>query len=284
MKLSELKNSYLKELKSIYSVSEIDSIFYWVAEKIIGKPASILRMTHDEEWADFDEKKLLFSYNLWELKNHKPIQYILGETEFYGFKFFVNESVLIPRPETEELIEWILTHKLNPECKILDIGTGSGCIPIVLKKKWTNSDIYALDISKDALKTAKNNAEYHQTEIQFLEADFLEMNFSKLPQFDLIVSNPPYISKVEKERMDRNVTGFEPDSALFVPDSDPLLFYRRICEMAHQKLNEHGKVYVEINQDLALETKELFDKHFEEVELKKDISGNYRMICAKGLK
>lgn len=284
MKLSELKNSYLKELKSIYSVSEIDSIFYWVAEKIIGKPASILRMTHDEEWSDFDEKKLLFSYNLWELKNHKPIQYILGETEFYGFKFFVNESVLIPRPETEELIEWILTHKLNPECKILDIGTGSGCIPIVLKKKWTNSDIYALDISKDALKTAKNNAEYHQTEIQFLEADFLEMNFSKLPQFDLIVSNPPYISKVEKERMDRNVTGFEPDSALFVPDSDPLLFYRRICEMAHQKLNEHGKVYVEINQDLALETKELFDKHFEEVELKKDISGNYRMICAKGLK
>jgi|26BtaG_2_1085354.scaffolds.fasta_scaffold00053_20 release factor glutamine methyltransferase len=284
MKLSELKNSYLKELKSIYSVSEIDSIFYWVAEKIIGKPASILRMTHDEEWADFDEKKLLFSYNLWELKNHKPIQYILGETEFYGFKFFVNESVLIPRPETEELIEWILTHKLNPECKILDIGTGSGCIPIVLKKKWTNSDIYALDISKDALKTAKNNAEYHQTEIQFLEADFLEMNFSKLPQFDLIVSNPPYISKVEKERMDRNVTGFEPDSALFVPDSDPLLFYRRICEMAYQKLNEHGKVYVEINQDLALETKELFDKHFEEVELKKDISGNYRMICAKGLK
>lgn len=284
MKLSELKNSYLKELKSIYSVSEIDSIFYWVAEKIIGKPASILRMTHDEEWSDFDEKKLLFSYNLWELKNHKPIQYILGETEFYGFKFFVNESVLIPRPETEELIEWILTHKLNPECKILDIGTGSGCIPIVLKKKWTNSDIYALDISKDALKTAKNNAEYHQTEIQFLEADFLEMNFSKLPQFDLIVSNPPYISKVEKERMDRNVTGFEPDSALFVPDSDPLLFYRRICELAHQKLNEHGKVYVEINQDLALETKELFDKHFEEVELKKDISGNYRMICAKGLK
>lgn len=284
MKLSELKNSYLKELKSIYSVSEIDSIFYWVAEKIIGKPASILRMTHDEEWADFDEKKILFSHNLWELKNHKPIQYILGETEFYGFKFFVNESVLIPRPETEELIEWILTHKLNPECKILDIGTGSGCIPIVLKKKWTNSDIYALDISKDALKTAKNNAEYHQTEIQFLEADFLEMNFSKLPQFDLIVSNPPYISKVEKERMDRNVTGFEPDSALFVPDSDPLLFYRRICEMAHQKLNEHGKVYVEINQDLALETKELFDKHFEEVELKKDISGNYRMICAKGLK
>lgn len=284
MKLSDLKNSYHSELKSLYSASEIDTLFFWIAEKIIGKPASILKLTHDEEWSDFEEKKLLFLFNLYELKNHKPVQYILGETEFYGMRFFVNESVLIPRPETEELIEWILNDDPNPQSKIIDIGTGSGCIPIILKRKIPSSDVYALDISEKALNTAKNNAEYHQTNIEFLKDNFLEMDFSNFPEFDIIVSNPPYISENEKPEMKDSVTDFEPNIALFVPDSDALIFYKRICELAELKLAPKGKIYVEINQYLALETVEIFNRTFSIVEIKKDISGNQRMICAHGLK
>lgn len=280
MKLSELKNSYQKELKDLYSESEIDTLFYWIAEKIIGKPVSILRNTHNEEWSDFEEKKLLFLFNLYELKNKKPIQYILGETEFFGIKFFVNQNVLIPRPETEELIEWILNSNSNSESVIIDIGTGSGCIPIVLKKNLPSAKMYALDISEKAIETAENNAEFHQTKVKFLCEDFLTFDYSTLPKFDVIVSNPPYISENEKNTMAQSVTEFEPNLALFVPDEDALLFYRKICEFAKEKLKEDGKVFVEINQNLKNETVQLFQNYFENVEIKKDISGNDRMICA----
>jgi len=278
MKLTELRNSYQKELQSIYSETEIDRIFFWIAEKILDKPEHILKLALEEEWREFEEKKNQFLFKLMLLKEHKPIQYIIGETEFYGMKFFVNENVLIPRPETEELVEWILKDVKNAELKIIDIGTGSGCIPIVLKKNLPNAAVWAMDFSEKAIETAKINAEYHQTEIQFLQNDFLNMDFKELPEFDIIVSNPPYISEDEKSKMDENVVKFEPHSALFVPDENPLIFYERILEFAKQKLKPNGKIYVEINQNLAEETKGLFQNNFKNTELKKDISENFRMI------
>lgn len=278
MKLSALHNSYRNELKSIYSSSEIDRIFFWVAEKILDKPEHILRLALDEEWREFEEKKNQFLFKLMLLKDHKPIQYILGETEFYGMKFFVNENVLIPRPETEELIEWIIKNTENSSLKIIDIGTGSSCIAVTLKKNLPNSEVFALDFSDKALEIAKINAEYHETEIQFFQNDFLNMDFKELPEFDIIVSNPPYISETEKNSMDENVVKFEPHSALFVSDENPLIFYERIVEFAKQKLKPNGKIYVEINQNLARETKELFENNFNNTEMKMDISGNYRMI------
>lgn len=280
MKLLELKNLFHKELNSIYSESEIDMIFFWLAEKIVDKPASMIKLALNEEWTEFEQNKNRFIFQLMELKTHKPFQYVLGETEFYGLKFFVNENVLIPRPETEELVEWILQDNPNFNGKIIDIGTGSGCIPITLKKHLHSAEISALDFSEKVLEVTKNNAGFHQIEIEFIHADFLKMDFSALTNFDIIVSNPPYIAQSEKNSMDKNVTEFEPASALFVPDDDTLIFYERIVEFAQENLNPNGKIYVEINQNLAKETEVLFQNHFNFVELKKDISGNYRMLKA----
>lgn len=283
MKLRELRDLYRKELKSIYTQSEVDLLFYWVAESIIDKPQSILQLALEEEWHEFEERKNQFLFKLLLLKAQKPVQYIVGETEFYGMKFFVNEGVLIPRPETEELIEWILND--HPKMgHIIDIGTGSGCIPIVLKKNRPDATVYSLDFSEKALRIAQNNAQYHRTEINFLEADFLTMDFSDFPDWDLIVSNPPYIAEREKADMDALVLENEPESALFVPDEDPLIFYKRIIELARAKLKPDGMVYVEINQQLGEATQNLFQSFFVEVELRKDISGHDRMIRASKLK
>lgn len=279
MKLADLRKLFRDELKTIYSSSESDILFFRLAEKIIRKPESMLRLAlEEEEWPEFEERKNLFLLYLLELKKHKPFQYVIGETEFYGMKFFVNENVLIPRPETEELIEWILNDASNSQLKIIDIGTGSGCIPVVLKKQMPAAEIYALDFSEKALNLAKINADYHQTEIHFLQDDFLNMHFDSLPEFDIIVSNPPYISENEKSGMDANVVKFEPHAALFVPDDHALIFYERIIEFAQQKLKSNGNIYVEINQNLAHETEELFQNNFKNTVLKKDISGNFRMI------
>ncbi len=311
MKLLELKNLFHQELNSIYSESEIETIFYWVAETNFDKPVSMLKLALNEEWPEFEEHKNRFLFQLMELKTRKPVQYVVGETEFYGLKFFVNEHVLNPRPETEELVEWILNDRhlelpspprriegqpakpqpRHPELveghinqtegqKIIDIGTGSGCIPITLKKYLPETEVYALDFSEKTLETAKKNAGYHQTEIQFLHTDFLNMDFSVLPDFDTIVSNPPYIAQSEKSSMEKNVLDFEPNAALFVPDEDPLIFYKRIIKLAQEKLKPSGKIYVEINQNLADETLELFQNHFRFTELRKDISGNFRMLKA----
>lgn len=284
MKLLELKNLFQKELNEIYSESEIDILFFWLAEKNLEKPASMLKLALNEEWHEFEENRNRFLFQLMQLKTHKPFQYVLGETEFYGLKFFVNENVLIPRPETEELVEWIINDSRHTEPvevqKIIDIGTGSGCIPITLKKHLPSSEISALDFSEKALAVAKNNSGFHQTKIEFIHSDFLKMDFSALPKFDTIVSNPPYIADSERNSMDKNVLEFEPASALFVPDNNALIFYKRIVEFAQENLNPNGKIYIEINQNLAKETEELFQKNFNSVELKKDISGNYRMLKA----
>lgn len=278
MKLAEFRSLYQKELQSLHSENEIDLMFYWITEKILDKPESVLRHLLEEELPELEENKNVFLFKLIQLKEQKPLQYITGETEFYGMKFFVNESVLIPRPETEELIEWILKDVKNSNLQILDVGTGSGCIPIVLKKNLPQAEILAMDISEKALETALLNVKYHRTEINFLQTDFLNMSFENLPEFDIIVSNPPYIGETEKLEMNENVVKFEPHSALFVPDENTLVFYKKIIELAKLKLKPKGKIYVEINQRLAQETFDLFQNEFPNTELRKDISGNYRMI------
>jgi len=281
MNLKEILTTFKEELAEIYSNSEIEFIFFWLAEKNLERPASLLKLAVDDEWDKVQESNARFIFQLIELKKHTPFQYVIGETEFYGLNFFVNENVLIPRPETEELIEWILQDNPNFSGKMLDIGTGSGCIPITLKKHITNAEIYALDFSEKALQTAQNNAGFHQTEIEFIQMDFLNFDENKLPKLDIIISNPPYIAESEKSEMHENVLKFEPNSALFVPDQNPLIFYQKIAEFAQMNLNPNGQIYLEINQKLGLETENIFKNLGYETELRKDISGNYRMIKAR---
>lgn len=256
-------------------------MFYWIAEKIIGKPSSILKLALEEEWYEFEEKKNQFLFQLMLLREKKPIQYIFGETEFYGLRFFVNENVLIPRPETEELIEQILLSHPKSQVKILDIGTGSGCIPIVLKKHLPQSSVSAIDVSEKALELAKVNAEYHQTDIDFLHMDFLRDPTKDLPKFDIIVSNPPYIAQSEADEIFDQVKNFEPKIALFVPDENPLIFYQKIADFAQNHLHADGKIFVEINQHLGKATQTIFEKQYKQVKLIKDLSGNDRIIIAE---
>ena len=222
-----------------------------------------------------------------ELKKGRPLQYILGEAWFYKYPFKVNESVLIPRPETEELIEWVLSYiKNSPLNKtaitILDIGTGSGCIPITLKKEIPELQITSIDVSTDALVTAKENAVSLQTEIEFRTLDFLnESSWNDLNMYDILISNPPYIPVNEKETLSLNVREYEPHQALFTPENQPLLFYHKIAEFGKSHLQSGGAVFLELHQNFAEKTKHLFEeKNYKNVEIKKDISGNDRMLKA----
>jgi release factor glutamine methyltransferase len=269
---------------------EIESFFYIILESFHNKKRIDLALYPEME---MDALQLLrWQSTLAELKKEKPLQYIVGETEFYGLPFLVNENTLIPRPETEELVELIIkSYNLQPTTynpKILDIGTGSGCIAISLAKNLTNSQVFAIDVSEKALTTAKKNAEINEVTINFIQADILKVDDlenlsnsnSKLPsQYDVIVSNPPYVRNLEKSEIKPNVLEYEPHLALFVDDSDALLFYRKIAELAKKNLKENGKLYFEINQYLGKETVELLENlGFNDVVLKKDIYGNDRII------
>ncbi|WP_394758076.1 peptide chain release factor N(5)-glutamine methyltransferase, partial [Flavobacterium sp.] len=203
-------------------------------------------------------------------------------TEFFSLPFYVNENTLIPRPETEELVDWILSNnRINEstnQIKILDIGTGSGCIAISLAKNLPNANVHAIDVSEKALATAKKNAERNNVTITFIEKNILETE-DLLNTFDIIVSNPPYVRNLEKKEIHKNVLEYEPHLALFVEDNDALLFYRKIAELATKNLSENGQLYFEINQYLGKEMVELLEKYnFKNIELKKDIYGNDRMI------
>ena len=220
-----------------------------------------------------------------ELKKYRPIQYILGETEFYGLKFKVDENVLIPRPETEELVEWIIKEeKPQPSYQLLDIGTGSGCIAIALAKHLSGAKVFALDISDKALNVARQNAMMNQMEAYFFQYDILENEpfpFSS-SGFDCIVSNPPYVALKEKAAMEKNVLDYEPHQALFVPDENPLLFYERIADFSRNHLKENGSLYFETNSLYGqAAAKMLENRNFRSVKLLKDISGNDRIIIAK---
>ena len=219
-----------------------------------------------------------------QLKTGKPYQQILGETEFYGLKFFVDEHVLIPRPETEELLELAIAKikdsgLAKKDFKILDIGTGSGIIPIVLKKHFPEAIISAIDFSENALKTAKRNADFHQVEINFIHQNYLKSDLTEV--YDVIISNPPYIGMDEKDEIAYSVKEFEPKMALFSPTSNALICYEKIAEDCKNHLAENGMVFLEINQKLGKETLELFTNVLSETELIKDLSGNERFVWGR---
>lgn len=282
MKLKEVQNIFHNELDVIYGKEEVNSFFYLLTEEFLEMNRLAFSIQPKFVISKVEEQ-LLFDV-LSELKRGRPIQYILGKTEFYGLPFKVNEYTLIPRPETEELVDWILSkHRKDQTINILDVGTGTGCIAISIAKHWPHAQVYALDISKEALDIAKENAVINDTKITFLEGDILNRNnwnlvFKEL-KFDIIVSNPPYVRHLEKKEIKNNVLQHEPHLALFVDDDDPLLFYKAISEFALKYLKKEGQLYFEINQYLGYDMVELLkDFKFRNIDLKKDISGNDRMI------
>ena len=284
MILKEFKLFFNEALSAIYPKTEIDSFFFiLIEEKLkLQRIDTVLK-------PDF----LITKKNLIDLKTivkrlqkEEPIQYIIGSTEFYGLPFLVDKNTLIPRTETEELVAWVLdeikvlTNNKITELSILDIGTGTGCIPISLAKNLTSLNISAIDISPEALIIAKQNAILNKVTIEFIELDIL--NAESLPQeYDVIISNPPYVRELEKVEIKNNVLENEPHLALFVEDENPLIFYNKIADLAKQQLSKNGMLFFEINQYLGKETVNmLVKKGFKNIQLKKDLFGNDRMIKA----
>ncbi|RIV32921.1 peptide chain release factor N(5)-glutamine methyltransferase [Flagellimonas lutimaris] len=308
MLLKEIKDIFHKELDELYPKEEIDSFFYSCIEHYLKLERFILAIQPGLTLTKEEEQPLFEA--LAHLKLEKPLQYILGTTHFMDLELQVNENVLIPRPETEELVQWILDdisseksdirhqktevrnqpnekdteNLIPPPLTILDIGTGSGCIAIALAKNLPDAKVYALDVSEEALEVAQKNAESNGVDIGFMHQDIFnpELELESELHFDIIVSNPPYVRELEKKEINKNVKDFEPDTALFVSDEDPLVFYKAIMGFSENNLNENGSLYFEINQYLGEETKALFNtRNFSEIELRKDIFGNDRMLKAK---
>ncbi|GGD97325.1 peptide chain release factor N(5)-glutamine methyltransferase [Planktosalinus lacus] len=281
MTLKEYRSLFKSKLETLYPEEEIGSFFYLLTEKFLKlKRVEVVlelqrKLTSDETF--------LFENALQQLEKEVPIQYIIGETEFFGLIFQVNPSVLIPRTETEDLVDWIIRDCADdiPEpSKILDIGTGSGCIAISLAKHLPDAEVTAMDISLSALETAKANATQNDVDVIFLEQDILSLNEFK-SRFDIIVSNPPYVRDSEKQLMHTNVLSYEPHNALFVSDKNPLLFYKKIAEISLKSLNQKGKLYFEINEAFGEEvTAMLEDIGFKNILLNKDLFGKDRMISA----
>ena len=281
IKIKEYKTKFIAELLPFYDEMEAESFFYLILENQRKLRRIDLALNIDLLFSS--EEILIWNAILEKLQLEIPIQYILGTTQFYGLEFNVNENVLIPRPETEELVEWIIISNLKTpklkKLKILDIGTGSGCIAISLAKNIPDAEVSAIDISDKALATAKKNADLNKVAVAFLQKNILETTDLE-QQFDIIVSNPPYVRNLEKAEIKSNVLANEPHLALFVEDNDALIFYRKIAELATKNLSVEGKLFFEINQYLGKETVELLEKmHFKNIELRKDIYGNDRMIA-----
>ncbi len=265
----------------MYSPEEIENFIFYSMNEYLGFTRRHLQLKANHTLDESEAKR--FMTILSELKNHKPIQYILGSTEFYGLKIRVNEHVLIPRPETEELVEEILQNTdKKAELNIIDIGTGSGCIAIALKKHLPEATVSAMDISDEALLIAKENAILNHTLLNFLQGDILNVGHTQHhDSFDIIVSNPPYVRQSEKKKMDKNVVNYEPHIALFVNDDDALKFYKSIADFALENLSKEGKLYFEINEALGKEIKTLLEKKgFKNIEVKKDMSGKNRIVIA----
>jgi len=276
MTLEQIHNELLISLKKLYSINEANCIADLVIENVFGY-TKMNRFLHKKNNITENEiikvKEIISS-----ISTNKPIQYILGEAWFYHKKFYVNEHTLIPRSETEELIEIVSSFKIKNE-KIIDIGTGSACIPIIIKSKFENTQITAIDISYDALNVAKQNAQFYHTKINFIQTDFLdENNWQNLDKFHIIISNPPYISNSESSTMQPNVLLFEPHLALFVPDNDVLIFYKKIALFGKTNLEKGGKIIVEINESFGKETKQIFEELNYNATIIKDMQGKDRFI------
>ena len=286
MLLKEIKNIFHTELDDLYGAQEVASFFYLLIDHYLNLERFVLTLEPNLIISK-QEETLLFEA-LSKLKLQNPIQHIIGVTEFMDLKFKVGPEVLIPRPETEDLVRWILEDcKVmgNPDLKIIDIGTGSGCIPISLAKNLENCKLYGLDISPAALAVAHENGISNAVAVNFLKWDILDrktpFNILLKNKLDIIVSNPPYVRELEKEEMRANVLDFEPEIALFVPDEKPLLYYEAIAEFAEKHLKKGGSMYLEINQYLGIEMMALFKNYtFKDIELRKDIFGNDRMLKA----
>ena len=283
MNLKELLQHFTIQLQDIYGTAEVSSIFYITADHISGFSRSDTILKGSALLSG--EQEAPYLKVLEALKAGKPIQYILGETVFYGLPFKVSPAVLIPRPETEELVEWViesnsLADVTGSSLRIIDIGTGSGCIAISLKKNLPLSQVFALDISEDAIDISVANSSLNQVDINFIKADIRE--FTTKQKFDVIVSNPPYITEKEEEEMHGNVLDHEPHLALFVPNEKPLMFYEAIADFAWVSLSDMGLLFFEINEHYAKETMEMLAaKSFINIELRKDMQGKDRMIkCA----
>jgi len=279
-KIKEYRTQFIQELTPIYDAGEAESFFYLILEEKHQLKRIDLALHPDLVFSEAE--MVVWNSILEQLKQEIPVQYLLGKTSFYGLDFEVNENVLIPRPETEELVEWILESQKSKvesqNIRILDIGTGSGCIAISLAKNIPNAAVFGIDVSAKALATAKKNAERNAVEVTFINQNILETEDLR-QQFDIIVSNPPYVRNLEKEEIKKNVLDNEPHLALFVEDNDALIFYKKIAELAQKNLSENGQLYFEINQYLGKETVDLLEKmNFKNIELRKDIYGNDRMI------
>lgn len=291
MKLKDLKHKFHEHLDAIYGKEEVQTFFFMLTEYY--NAIKRIDLALNTELTIEDDFVLKYESALKALKNHEPIQYIIGQTEFYGLPFYVNENTLIPRPETEELVELILSNtntnsqlenvEGNNQFNILDIGTGTGCIAISLGKQLPNASVSALDVSAKALEIANKNAQLNQVDINFIENDILKIcNFEldSATKFDIIVSNPPYVRQLEKQQMQDNVLNHEPHLALFVEDENPLIFYRAITQFATKNLKPNGELYFEINEYLGKEMIALLEAFgFKNIQLKKDLFGKDRMIC-----
>lgn len=272
-KVSNIIPYFIKQLNGIVQEREIISLAYISIDFLLGYNRSDCIIHSDKDITSEVSDRIIEI--IADLKTNKPIQHIIGETEFYELKFKVNEHTLIPRPETEELVKWILQHEFT---SALDIGTGSGCIAIALRKN-KGAEISAIDVSESALLVAKENAKINEVEINFLLQDILKT--TALPKVDVIISNPPYVLDKEKEIMLDNVLNNEPHLALFVPDNNPLLFYKKIAELAFTSLSKNGLLFFEINERFGKQTVAMLNAiGFVDIELKKDINDKDRMIKA----
>ena len=292
MIVKQYRNYFNETLKTIYPITEIDSFFFLLFEEYLGFKRIDIVLKSDFKITK--ETLNLLQSATKQLEQEVPLQYIIGKTEFYGLPFVVNKHVLIPRPETEELVAWVVSESSRfktfntstkqttetKQLKILDIGTGSGCIPISLKKQLPFAKISAIDISKEALTVAKKNAVLNNVDIHFILQDILK-TVALDQHYDIIISNPPYVRELEKKELKNNVLKNEPHVALFVENDNPLIFYAKIAELAKKYLNKNGLLFFEINQYLGTETIDLVNKKgLKNIQLKKDMFGNDRIIVA----
>jgi release factor glutamine methyltransferase len=281
MTIADANRLLISSLSGLFDEREAASISSLVMERLTGMPKSLRVLNRTQKFGPQQDE--LFRSYLTDLMRQRPVQYVLGEAWFGSYPFFVNENVLIPRPETEELVEWLLKDcsDTGKGKSVLDIGTGSGCIPVYIKKKRTDFQVMALDISEAALKIAIRNSQDLDAHVDFFLSDIRDpAQWEKLIPMDLIISNPPYIPEKQKETLERHVRDFEPAVALFVPDEDPIQFYKIIGDIAIKKLQPGGAVFLEIHRDYAKEILDWFGKMGFSLDLKKDFSGNNRMIKA----
>lgn len=280
MTVNEYKKQFLNQLPAFYDETERLNLFYMAMEFVLNYSKADAVLNGNESVLTENQQQI--NEILKRLQDNEPIQYITQNANFFGYDFKVSPATLIPRPETEELVDWILTEmKKQPQknWQVLDIGTGTGCIPITIKKEFPLATVSALDVSAEALKIAQENAVNLQADVTFIQQDILLVE--KLDSYDIIISNPPYVRNLEKAEINENVLQHEPHLALFVDDNDPLIFYRKITQLAHKSLNESGMLFFEINQYLGIEMHQMVSEYFKTIELKKDFIQNDRMMMLK---